>query len=289
MYETPTKNQLIPKVIMINNVSAIIPKRNRDEKYKYVRCTGVLSNFDRPFFLTELIELSIHFGVSKLVFYYYSSSERVRKILQYYSKLGVVDIYQYQNDSNFKELEGKRDLTIFHFNLFKINHCFNEYKTRSNHMMFLDLDEILWPVKHKNYESLFNSLPPKDYFYIHSYFFKYEFEIADNMEKNYAVILPDTDIFSLKKYCPTSDGYIHKYIMMNTNKYYVTDVHESLSHETVSRQYISGDLGFIRHIRHFNSELKKRCSDRKIKTHQNNEIEKIIFNNSKQIYSRIVK
>lgn len=289
LFEISTKNNLIPKILLLNDINIIIPKSNRNNNHKFVSCYAVMSNFERPLLLTELIESSIHFGVTKLVFYYYSSSEKVKQILKYYSDIGVVDVYQYQNDTNFKENEGERDLHIFHFLLFKINHCFNEYKTESNHMIFLDLDEIIWPVKSKNYEDMLVSITPKGFYHLHEFFYKFNYEVPDNIEKNITTILPDVDIFSINKYCPTYDGYNHKYIMLNTSDHIAADVHNPIPKHQVHGEYISSDIAFIRHTRRFNGAVKEHCPDSSIIQKNMTKLERMILKKSKRIVYDILK
>lgn len=74
---------------------------------------------------------------------------------------------------------------------------------------------------------------------------------------------------------------------MNTNKYHATDIHESLTNVRVETDYIPGKIGFIRHIRHFNSDLRKRCTENRMMTLQKCNKEEIITKKSKNIYGTV--
>lgn len=248
-----------------------------------------MANFERPILLTELIESNIHFGVSKLVFYYYSFSENVKQILKYYSSIGIVDVYEFQNDTHFKETEGNRVYDIYHFILFKINHCFNEYKTKSNHMIFLDLDEILWPVRSKNYKEMLESIPPKEFYYIHAFFYKCNFDIPNHLDKSINTILPDIDIFSIKKYCPNNDEYTHKYLIANTSKFLFAHIHDAHSKFKISKEYMFNNISYIRHTRHYDNGLKNHCPDSKLLQTKRTKVESIILKKSKAVVNGILK
>lgn len=289
LFEIKTLSNLIPKILILNNINIIIPKSNRNIKHKFVSCYALMSNFDRPLLLSELIESNINFGVSKLVFYYFSSSVMVKKILKYYSDIGIADVYEFQNDTYFKEKEAITIMNIYHFILFKINHCFNEYKTEYNHMMFLDLDEIIWPVRSKSYEDMLLSIPQKDLYNLYSYIFKGNFEIPNHLDKSITTILPDIDLFSIKKYCPSNDRFVHKYIIFNTSKFVNPDIHDPVALAEASSSWIPGDIAFIRHTRHFNDEIKKRCPNSKLMEIDSKDVEKIILSKSKEILNKIQK
>lgn len=285
--EVDTKEGYSPQFLLLNNITLNIPKSKRNNKYKFVSCYAVMSNFDRPLLLTQLIESNIHFGVSKMVFYYFSASEKVKKVLKYYSNIGVADVYQFQTDSFLNHVESSREIQYYHLIFFKLNHCFYEYKTKTNHMLFLDLDEILWPIKAKNYEELIESIPSREFYFIHSSFFKPEFDIPQQFDKSEKIILPDVNIFSIKKYCLSNDGYTHKYIMINASSFVAAEIHDPFPINNIIREYLSNDVAYIRHTRHFDIGLKNHCPtllDKNL-----TEIEKYIRDKSDRIMKSIFR
>lgn len=287
LFEISTSRSINPISLMLNNISVAIPKSKRNIKYNFVSCYSIMSNFNRPLLLTQLIESNLYFGVKKIIIYYYSSSKKVRQILKYYIEKGFVDVYKFHSDNFLKSKESSRDIKIYHLILFKMNHCFNEYKTKSNHMLFLDLDEIFWPSKSVSYDKLIRSIPQHEFYYVYASFFKLNINISEKLDKNTTLILPDTDIFSINEYCQNDDGYIRKYIILDTNKFIATLVHGVVSKDNISGSYISNEIAFIRHTRHFNNGLKLHCPSKKLQKRNLTNIEKAIKINSIQAYNTI--
>lgn len=258
---------------------------NNKIKYNFVTCYAVMSNFNRPLLLTELIEANLYFGVSKLVFYYQSSSKLVKNILQYYVRKGIADVYEYKHDKYLKEIErsSRNKGYLYHLIYYKMNHCFFSYRTISKYMLFLDLDEILWPAEAKNYYQLLSLIPKREMYYVHSYFFQTEYVIPNYLDKNMSVVLPDIDLFSIKKYCPNHDGLVRKYIMLNPKIFDAAEIHDSFARIKIKRTYISGNIAFIRHSRNFNNKIKKRCPESLLQYKENNEEDKLIYAKSMRI------
>lgn len=187
IYDINTSYNQKPTLIIINNLSINIPPSNRNTKYDIVLCYAVMSNFNRLKMLLQSIEAVKYFGISKVIFYLHSASVNVMNILRYYQSIGLADIYKYDSDDYLrqKESNSRKYSEIYHLIYFKMNHCFNEYKTKRNHMLFLDLDEILWlSEEKKNYKEMINSIDDREFYFLNAFFFKPNFNIPEMNDKN---------------------------------------------------------------------------------------------------------
>lgn len=286
--ELQTRKNEIPLYMKLNNVTIKFKMKKRIDSNSFVVCISVAVNLKRPLLMIEMIESYKKFGVSKIVVNYYSSTQSVIRVLNYYSKTGLIDIYQYNdtNDKQFREIEDDNEMFIYHFQMWKINHCFYEYKTPSNHIIVLDVDEILWIVKSSNYFELFDSLPKMDYYNLHQFFYKINTSIPDSHDRN--ATLPDIDIFSINSYCPTSNGIAHKYIIYNTNKVCKAEVHNIVYKENINHQYIPNNLAYVRHTRQTKGVLKNVCHDSSLVNYNKSSFEYKIQHISKVLYKKIL-
>lgn len=258
--ELSTRFKQPPLLLKLNNINIEFNALKRSDSNTFLVCIPVVWNLKRPLMLIQLIESYIKYGVEKIIVNYYSSSKEVIKVLNHYRKLGIIDVYKYNdyNDHYFINLENDNN-SIYHLQMWKINHCFYEYKTPSNHILFLDVDEILFTVNHINYHQLFNSLPKMDLYMLNQFFYKIESNI--NEKEDRVVILSDVDIYSIHNYCITLNGFTHKYVIYNTSKFYKAQVHEGLNKESIEQQYIPNNKAYIRHTRHYNKSVKDRCDE----------------------------
>lgn len=285
--EFRTRPDEMPLYLYLNNLTIKFNNVKRKDTDSFIVCVSIVVKLKRPLMVIQMIEAYRKFGVSKIVMNYYSSSPDVTKVLNYYNRIGFVDIYQYNDtvDERFREIENDNYEFIYHFQMWKINQCFYEYKTPSNHIIVLDVDEILWPVKASNYKELFNSLPKMDYYFLHQFLYEIEINILNKDDHN--VILPDIDIFSIKRYCPTSNGIAHKYIIYNTSKIFKAEAHFVKNKETVNQQYIPNNIAYVRHTRHYDDNLKRFCNSSLVK-YNKSLFDYKLQRSSKSIYMKIL-
>lgn len=284
--EFATRKNITPLSLTLNNITIKFNKKKRFDSNSFVVCVPVVANLKRPMMLIQMIESYKNYGVSKIIINYFSSSDNVVKVLNYYSKLGIVDVFKYNdnNDEKIINLQNDSDI-IYHLQMWKINHCFYEYKTQSNHLIFLDVDEILFTKDYINYYQLFNSLEVVDLYKLHQFFYKINNSISEQNDRR--TTLNDIDIYSINDYCKTSNGFTHKYIIYNTNKFYKAEVHDALHNQHITQQYISSNIAFVRHTRHYNKSVKDICDDYMLIANKTlNDLQ--MQNNSKLIYKRII-
>lgn len=291
LFEIKTLHNEVPLFIIINSITIKIEKSKRSNKNKIVTCCPILSNFDRPLMLIQTIEAYRYLGMFKIVVYYLSSSKTVMNILKYYSSIGIVDIYKFQLDSYLKDIEinSRKFPYIYHLIYFKLNHCFNEYKTQTNYMLYLDVDELLWPIKADNYLDIIKSLPKNDYYHLFPIFFKPNYELPQENDKNEKITLPDISIFEINKYCIVEKNFWQKYIILNTSSIMVADIHEPILYNNVRDEYVPKDIIFIRHTRFFNNVLKNYCTESKLMTKNITILENVIKINSDKVFNLINK
>lgn len=291
IYDINTSYNQKPTLIIINNLSINIPPSNRNTKYDIVLCYAVMSNFNRLKMLLQSIEAVKYFGISKVIFYLHSASVNVMNILRYYQSIGLADIYKYDSDDYLrqKESNSRKYSEIYHLIYFKMNHCFNEYKTKRNHMLFLDLDEILWlSEEKKNYKEMINSIDDREFYFLNAFFFKPNFNIPEMNDKNESIALPDINIFSISNYCPIKNGYVHKYIIINTSSFLAVEIHDSVSRNSVTKEFLSSNIAYIRHTRLFNYFLVKNCPKSAFKQKKKTRIERIIEKRSEKIMKNLL-
>lgn len=126
---------------------------------------------------------------------------------------------------------------------------------RSKTVIVADLDEIIWPVKHKTISDMIESFNGYNYFTIRS--FNFHTEVV-NMFDRWSHNVPDTDIFIYREYCRFKAGFVQKNIYSKLDGIYSIFVHWLLDGtKEIKRISVPYNIGYIRHVR----RLKKLKED----------------------------
>ena len=128
-------------ILAVKNVS-------KPPKYK-TRFTVCLSplyfDYGRAYELVEWIELNRILGAEKFTIYNISTSINVDKVLEYYSKRGLVEIVQWRLPIRVSKFPGDRSDIHYFGQTAALNDCLFRTKRDSEYMVNVDLDEFIIP------------------------------------------------------------------------------------------------------------------------------------------------
>lgn len=272
-----TNRNIKPHFLQLNNLSIQIPDPIHN-KYKYVVCSRILVNFTRANYLVQHFESLKYFGVSKVVSYYTSSTPDVLKVLKYYVKDGLLDLYKYDEEM---EIAWKRS---YYGEVAKLNHCFHQYQEVSNYIMECDYDEILWPVNGNNYDDIFNSIPKYDVYFTHTRLFPTTLITIDDKDDR-STPLKDLDMFKINCSCQTHNGFARKYVIASPMKVFGVEVHNIPLNINITISWIDSEIAYLRHTRHMTKGMASLC--KVFGKHTKNKTMKIIDKNSNIIKKKI--
>lgn len=246
-----THQNIKPDFVELNNLSIQIPEPIHS-KYKFVICNSILINFTRANYLVQHFESLKYFGVSKVVSYYTSSTTDVLKVLEYYVREGLLELYKYDEEIE-KAWYGR-----YYGEVAKENHCFHQYQEVSNYIIICDYDEILWPVKGNTYDDIFNNIPKYDVYYTDMRMFPTS-PIAIDDKDDIAIPLKDLDMFKINTSCQTTNGFARKYVIANPKKVSCVEVHHIAVHSDITETWIDYNVAYLRHTRHMTKRMIKLC------------------------------
>lgn len=118
--------------------------------------------YSKAYELVEMIELNRILGANHFVFYNYSTDYNVDKVLEYYKKLGIVDVLKWNLPMKVDTWPKRRDqpVEIHYFaQLAALNDCLYRNMYVSKFVVFEDLDEFIIPQKHENWSKMMSNLP----------------------------------------------------------------------------------------------------------------------------------
>lgn len=260
-----TKRNIKPEFVELDNLTIHIPEPIHS-RYKYVVCSRIMVNYTRANYLVQHFESLKYFGVSKVVSYYTSSTPDVLKVLEYYVKDGILDLYKYNVEM---EIIMKNR---YWGEVAKENHCFHQYQEISSYIMICDYDEILWPVKGNTYDDIFNSIPKYDIYFTHMRLFPASPIILEDKD-DVNIPLKDIDMFKINRSCQTTNGFARKYIVTNPMKVSYLEVHHVAVHSDITQTSIDYSIAYLRHTRHMTKRMTMLC---KFNEDKKNETMKII-------------
>ena len=134
-----------------------------EEKKKFAVCVKGLDfpEDDVSIRLVEWIELLVALGADKIYFYIFHVQPNMRRVLQHYTDLGLVDMRTTSlpgylpNDPNIqhkffqKNLEAKRKTEVI-----PLNDCLYRSLYNYRHIGVFDIDEVITPIKHNNWADM---------------------------------------------------------------------------------------------------------------------------------------
>ncbi|XP_053408126.1 uncharacterized protein LOC123560982 [Mercenaria mercenaria] len=137
------------------------PHYAQAHKKEIAVCTKVVSRNTLADDILAWFEVHRRLGVKKVLVYTYDIDPSVGKILQHYKSVGMAELISFrlpQKDQGEQLVEiGPKDIQAWNIEQTLMNDCFvrsNGYK----HVVVLDVDEYLIPIKAKTWPELFDKL-----------------------------------------------------------------------------------------------------------------------------------
>lgn len=218
-----------PTILILNEKCLRIPpplksteKSNDLIKYNYTVCLSTFIGYSVSYSFTQWLEINRLYGIDHFAVYKMSWTEEIDKIMNYYNKLGIIDIIEL----NYTFYSNIRSDRSFYGQPIKLNDCFYRYRRISKNIVMMDQDEIIIPInrKIKSIDELLNKIDNSEsdiyYFYRREYrTFPYD------IKKWYINKMKDFDIFKVHTNCEWKSGTFQKYIIHNSNKFHHINVH----------------------------------------------------------------
>lgn len=250
LYEIFYNYNYYPKVLIIKNKTIYIQNIYHNNNENIV-CITKMINYTASNYLIQLFESYRYFGVTKFILYYTSSSSAVLRILKYYQKQQLLTLvkwnYSYEISVMKKYVYGQK---------WKYNDCYYRYAGNKGLLIFTDLDEIIWPIKHLSIRSILNSydkLRSDIYIFNTKIFLK---EYTSISYDRYIHIVNDFNIFQLHNSCTYPKGFLRKFIINNNSYIKILNIHDvELSLISMKLSHIPTHYGFIRHSRRVRVDL----------------------------------
>lgn len=122
-----------------------IPAELPTEEFRIVACVPPLHRrYDKLHQLIEFVEVQRMLGVDLIVFYNHSVSDRVGKVLDSMSLDGIVHVFPWELP--FEAYIGGGYANIHYFGqLAAVNDCLYRYRSRTNYIINVDMDEYIVP------------------------------------------------------------------------------------------------------------------------------------------------
>ncbi|KAL5279058.1 hypothetical protein ACFFRR_003587 [Megaselia abdita] len=241
-YRDNSMTYLSPTFIPISYPKSLTPKL----KPEIALCIGPLQyNYAQGLRIVEYFEIYKLLGVTKFYVYYLSSSDEVRKIIDYYEKEGLIEIFDW-------ELNGYHFENNFRYGgiFSSLNECV--YRSRVvdsfKYAAIIDFDEVLMPFKNNTLTDFIESVGDhSEYIFSNTFFHKY-MKVDDSSTPNDAV----------NKFLYTQSRIERTQVYIKTSRTkYIVDTEEAIeignhhTWRTVSSNtfYVPEDLGLLFHYR----------------------------------------
>lgn len=239
----------IPYKIVINSYIIYTNKRRyfyNIRKNRLTVCIGKMINFTAYNMLIQMIESYLYFGVDSFIIYKTSCSKEVEKVLNHYKNKGLLDIISWDNNFDIKYAKYKT-----YGQRIKLNDCFyrNFYKTES--VIMTDLDEVLWPNKDNNINSMIENIEKRENKKYDVYIFREKIFKRNYVDYNdrYVHNIKDCSIFEYHISCDYTWKW-PKLLIRNMSKITSVSIHWITGYtENYKEMRVNSNIGFIRHTR----------------------------------------
>lgn len=161
-----------------NNILIVRTATNPPEYERtFTVCLSPLHlQYSRAFELVEWIELNRILGAEKFTVYNHSVASNVSQVLDYYSKMGVVEILPWNIPMFVPNVHGTKGPPEIHYfgQVAALNDCLYRNKKFSKFIVNVDVDEFIIPRSDKlqTWQDLINALPRNDAYLFLNTFFK---------------------------------------------------------------------------------------------------------------------
>lgn len=129
-------------------------KPNATYERNFTVCVTPLNfRYGRAYELVEWLELNVILGAEKFMFYNHSSARNVARVLDLYSRRGLVNVIQWRlpmGVDTFPKTDEPVDIHYFG-QLAALNDCLMRNKRISEYIVTLDLDEFIIPHSNKSF------------------------------------------------------------------------------------------------------------------------------------------
>ena len=173
MSESPCQQPTNLLPVLVNEYSNI--------SNRYTLCVSPLhDNYSRAYELIEWIELNRILGADKFIFYNFSCSQFISRILNLYTKIGLVSVLDWRIPHQNKLLESE---TWYFGQVSALNDCLFRNRGRSLFTVNIDLDEFIIPRGKKvwTWNQMLKQLPIYDvYRFSNTLFTSQEFDTQKN-------------------------------------------------------------------------------------------------------------
>ncbi|XP_039620404.1 uncharacterized protein LOC120536097 [Polypterus senegalus] len=126
-------------------------------------CISTMFNFSNVLQLIQSLEMYRLLGAGKVVIYKTSCSDQVQEVLDYYTKEGFVQVFNwtinlYLNPSTGWLFPNHLGDLHYHGQIATLNDCLYRNMYSSRYLVYIDQDEVILPYKHKNWRDLMDYL-----------------------------------------------------------------------------------------------------------------------------------
>ncbi|KAL4217896.1 hypothetical protein ACF0H5_022635 [Mactra antiquata] len=232
----------------INVISNIVPVQrmfnNIEPEIKFTFCLSPVHGTIGDLDLVEWIEMNRILGIQKFIMYIHNTNNKIEKILDYYSSIGVVETLPWLNITNINSED------FFYFaQLSALNDCLYRMKGVSEYIAVSDMDEFIIPQNKKDY-TLTDMMQRINVNNITALLFSNVFYRLDEISVHYES--PSSELVTqswLLKYDveykpPDRSKYIVK-----TNHIITLDVHDMNAVNHGNEHIVSPNIGLLHHYR----------------------------------------
>ncbi|XP_069114137.1 beta-1,4-galactosyltransferase galt-1-like isoform X3 [Argopecten irradians] len=168
------------------NPSNFLPIQYPDkQKWQFTVCVTPLNfRYSKAYELVEMIEMNRILGADHFVFYNYSTHENVDKVLNYYIDIGLVEVVQWHLPMRvdvWPKVKGHTTEIHYFGQLGSLNDCLYRNRYKSQYLVYQDLDEFIFPYKHKNWSEMIDSLAKRNVYMFRNTFFRKDWNDTDTM------------------------------------------------------------------------------------------------------------
>ncbi|XP_033755228.1 beta-1,4-galactosyltransferase galt-1-like isoform X2 [Pecten maximus] len=153
------------------------------QKWQFTVCVTPLNfRYSKAYELVEMIEMNRILGADHFVFYNYSTHVNVDKVLQYYIKMGLVEVVQWHLPMRvdvWPKVKGHTTEIHYFGQLGALNDCLYRNRYKSQYLVYQDLDEFIFPYKHKNWSEMIGSLAQRSVYMFRNTFFRKDWNDTD--------------------------------------------------------------------------------------------------------------
>ncbi|KAM4662640.1 beta-1,4-galactosyltransferase galt-1-like [Discoglossus pictus] len=219
----------------------------------------MFGNYTNVLQFIQTIEMYKLLGAQKVMIYLHSCSPQMHKVLQYYSKEGILEIIPWPIDKYLKPstkwfCDNNNTHIGYYGQISTLNDCVYRNMYTSKFVLLNDLDEIILPFKHKDWNSMMSTLqmqnPEVGIFLFENHIFPNTiFSYGNFSDMSMWKDVPGNNILQHIHREPDRPNYFNaRKMIVNPRKVVQTSVHSVLKHYGSSKE-VSIDTALVYHCR----------------------------------------